>query len=555
VPHDPRTPLLYPSNWEEISERRIVRGFVEEPDEPWKDHLRRKLEERVPVLQFLNTPFETVRSVLQSRFGVTIFVDPEFNTPELREHPVDLPQVENKKLGNILNWIVSQLPPQGELLWALKDEAIYISNAEGVQGRSVVRSYDVRDLIMQLTDHKAPAISLASGGEGMVFEELEQLDVEPFTVDDLIDLITKNVQPTSWESAEDVSIEPTPQGMIVARNSPEVHREIEQLLSSFRDQRQLQVSIQSRFINLTDDLLDDIDIMYRGLSSRSVSYDGTNTFTSGIVNPVGKTADLRFLTPVVFDPQAAVATGSVTPGMTPLLQPNPFLLDLRGTKANAATAAGTVMQMNLLSDWQVSAILRTMHMTQRGSTLFMPHLTCFNTQRASLMVVNQRAYVRDFTIVTGVETIGADPEIGYVQTGTVFDVRPTVSADRKFITMEMRPSVATLLGFVPFNTPLAVSRGQTLTVTIQWPNISLHAVRSTVSMPDSGTVMMAGMTELAEVHQYTGVPFLSKIPIINMLTGRDRDTRERSNLVILTRAQVVDQREIEDLQFGRIDVR
>ncbi|MBI4229803.1 MAG: hypothetical protein HY608_03105 [Planctomycetes bacterium] len=551
IPYDPRTPLIYPSDWAQISARRQTRGFVEEPEQPWKEHLRRELQARVPRIGFPNTSFETVRSILQARFGITIFVDPKFNTQELREYPVDLPECENKKLEHILQWIVEQLPP-GELRYGLKDEAIYISDEEGIQGNSVTRSYDVRDLILQMTDHKAPQISLATGGEGMQFEEMEQLDVEPFTVDDLIEIIQKNVQPKSWETS-DVAIEPTPQGMIVVRNSPEVHREVEELLASFRDQRQLQVAIQSRFITVVDDLLDDIDVMYRGLGSRPIAYDGTSAFTSGIVNELGGSTDFRFLTPAVFDPQVPVATGSTAPGMTPLLQPNPFLLDLRGTKAPAATAAGAIVQMNLLNDWQVSAILRTMHMTQRGTTLFSPHLTCFNTQRASLMVVVQQAYVRDFTIVTGVNTIGADPEIGYVQHGMVFDVRPTVSADRKFITLEMRPSVATLLGFVPFNTDLAVSAGQTLTVTISWPNISLSAVRTTVSVPDTGTVMVGGMTRYTEVHQYTGLPFLSKIPILNLLTGRDRDARERENLVILTRAQVVDQREIGEMQFGRVD--
>ncbi len=550
IPYDMRTPLIYPTDWEQINERRQTRGFVEEPEEPWKEHLRRKLQERVPRIGFPNTAFEQVRSILQARFGVTIFVDPNFNTQDLKEYPVDLPECENKKLENILQWIVDQLPPVGQLRYGLKDETIYISDEEGVQGHSITRSYDVRDLILQLTDHHAPQISLASGGEGMQFEEKEQLDVEPFTVDDLIEIIKNNVQPKLWDIAE-VAIEPTPQGMIIVRNSPEVHREIEELLSDFRDQRQLQVAIQSRFITVLDDLLDDIDVMYRGLGSRPVTL-GANTFTSGITNPGGST-DFRFLTPSVFDPQAPTAAGSISPGNTPLLQPNPFLLDLRSTKGNAATAAGAIAQLNLLNDWQVSAILRTMHMTQQGTTLFSPHLTCFNTQRASLMVVVQQAYVRDFTIVTGVETIGADPEIGYVQHGMVFDVRPTVSADRKFLTLEMRPSVATLLGFVPFNTPLAVSRGQTLSVTISWPNITLSAVRTTVSVPDSGTVMIGGMTRYTEVHQYTGIPFLSKIPVLNMLTGRDRDSRERENLVVLTRAQVVDQREIEESQFGRID--
>ncbi len=49
--------------------------------------------------------------------------------------------------------------------------------------------------------------------------------------------------------------------------------------------------------------------------------------------------------------------------------------------------------------------------------------------------------------------------------------------------VDIRVTAAQLLGFVPFNTPLAVSRGQTLSVTISWPNITLQAYHGSVAAP------------------------------------------------------------------------
>ncbi|MBI4230031.1 MAG: hypothetical protein HY608_04265 [Planctomycetes bacterium] len=49
--------------------------------------------------------------------------------------------------------------------------------------------------------------------------------------------------------------------------------------------------------------------------------------------------------------------------------------------------------------------------------------------------------------------------------------------------LDLRLAAAQLLGFVPFNTPLAVSAGQTLTVTISWPNITLQAYHGSVAAP------------------------------------------------------------------------
>ncbi len=71
-------------------------------------------------------------------------------------------------------------------------------------------------------------------------------------------------------------------------------------------------------------------------------------------------------------------------------------------------------------------------------------------QRSVMLSATQQAYVRDFTIVTGVETIGADPEIGYAQGGLVQDVK-VVALDQYL------EALHTILG-IEFSSPEEVLR-------------------------------------------------------------------------------------------------
>ena len=64
-------------------------------------------------------------------------------------------------------------------------------------------------------------------------------------------------------------------------------------------------------------------------------------------------------------------------------------------------------------------------------------------KHANVFVASQIAYVRDFDIEIAQDAAIADPVVGTFQDGIALDVRPTISADRKYITLEMRPTVGT----------------------------------------------------------------------------------------------------------------
>jgi type II secretory pathway component GspD/PulD (secretin) len=143
-----------------------------------------------------------------------------------------------------------------------------------------------------------------------------------------------------------------------------------------------------------------------------------------------------------------------------------------------------------------------------------------------------------------------------VQDGFVLDVEGVISADRRYVTMTVQFDTSTVLGFDSQTVGGAVGgtgagggRGSDFNATIQLPEIQVQSIRTTVSVPDKGTILMGGQRRFAEVEIESGVPILSKIPIVNRFFTNRVDSEEELTVVMLMRPEIVIQSENEDLLF------
>ena len=123
----------------------------------------------------------------------------------------------------------------------------------------------------------------------------------------------------------------------------------------------------------------------------------------------------------------------------------------------------------------------------------------------------------------------------------VLDVKPVVSADRRFITLELRPTVATLVRPIPtFSTSLASGPiTASAPVIIQIPKLQKSSVRTTVTMPDGGTLLIGGLKFYEQVDATSEVPVLGQIPVLGFLFSRKGHFVNRRNLLVLITAQIV----------------
>jgi type II secretory pathway component GspD/PulD (secretin) len=97
-------------------------------------------------------------------------------------------------------------------------------------------------------------------------------------------------------------------------------------------------------------------------------------------------------------------------------------------------------------------------------------------------------------------------------------------------------------------------RGATSEASIQLPQMQVQAIRTTVSVPDKGTILLGGQRRFEEVEIESGVPVLSKIPIVNRFFTNRIDSQQELTLVMLMRPEIVIQSENEEILFpGLVD--
>jgi type II secretory pathway component GspD/PulD (secretin) len=82
-------------------------------------------------------------------------------------------------------------------------------------------------------------------------------------------------------------------------------------------------------------------------------------------------------------------------------------------------------------------------------------------------------------------------------------------------------------------------------ITIELPRVMVQDFMTTVSVPDSGTLLLGGTRTFSEADAETGVPILSKVPILKRLFNNRASTRSASNLLILIRPKIIIQAEEE----------
>jgi type II secretory pathway component GspD/PulD (secretin) len=119
-----------------------------------------------------------------------------------------------------------------------------------------------------------------------------------------------------------------------------------------------------------------------------------------------------------------------------------------------------------------------------------------------------------------------------------------VSNDRRYITLELQPTVADLLEPIPtFATTLASSFSP---VIIQLPEIRLQQARTTVRIPDKGSILIGGLKDISTVDRASETPFFAEIPVLSFLFSRKGRSDEMRHLMILVRAQITDLAEEEE---------
>ena len=169
----------------------------------------------------------------------------------------------------VLKHVLRLLLQQYDLGYTFENRVLLITQPQMAEGKPVLEVHDVRDLLGKIPDFPGPSLELAVGEEGsdptttFVPPEDEETIV---SAEQLETLIKQNISPQSWTEREgEVSIALTGNQQLLVVHTPKVQEEIRQFLGNLRSFTGAMVSIEARFLSVTDDFLEDIGHEFRGL--------------------------------------------------------------------------------------------------------------------------------------------------------------------------------------------------------------------------------------------------------------------------------------------------
>ncbi|KAA3608152.1 MAG: hypothetical protein DWQ01_13855 [Planctomycetota bacterium] len=428
----------------------------------------------------------------------------------------------------------------GQIRFVIDNGVVNVITAEEASGGQVVRNYQVRDIIRKVRDFVGKEINLSpSGGIDEVEEELPEKEATILTDVELQDAIQSNIEPDAWDDTAFLQIH---SGTLIVYANPSIHERIAQLLDDLRKAANIMVNIQVRFLKVEDSFLQDIGVDMRGLGDDA---------TSGLP---GKGSD-NILDDFGSDPGSPGSPGVLGTGndsglyyreagdnVNIISRTENLYSSGLGNENTLTNSGGLSLQYTYLDDADVGMILRAVEKSKRSEVVTQSELMVYNTSRANLTIANQVSYVADFDVEIAQAAAIADPIVRVAKDGIFLDVRPVVTADRRFAYIDVRPTVATLRRPIPtFQTSL----GAGSPVTLQLPELEVQKVRTRVLVPDGSTILLGGLKVAEEQELDSGVPFLSQIPVVSFFFSRKGTYESYQKLIILLTAQIVIPSELE----------
>lgn len=447
--------------------------------------------------------------------------------------------------------------------WQIKDGYVKVGLAEETKGEMEYRIYDIADVSHVVRDFPGMDISLLPPGAPPIPAGTDDDPLPAFNPEEIQALVQQNVAVQSWLDTE---AKPSiryvaSSGSLVVRQTGDVHGQIEKFLNDLRKTSNLMVEVQTRFLIAEDSFLEDIGFDWRGLGDNGnsgVAPSGGlgaappfNDFgaaplpgTQSQPGPIGTGTDPGFFTstgntPVIgkteniFDQNLA---GSTLNNLKTSVGVSTFENTVLNNNTTLTNSGGLTMQWINLGDRQSELILRAVEKSERIELVTAPRLLLHSGERANLSVTNQYAYVSGYSVEIAQAAAIADPIIDVVVDGAILDVRPVVSGDRKYITMEVRPTLATLRRPIE---KVVVGVGNGTPVTIEFPNLTIRKVRTTIVMPDGATMLLGGQSINEMRDAASGIPILRDIPLVGFFFDRKGQSISKRRLVILLQAKIV----------------
>lgn len=545
IPYQPSVRFPDRDFWLNVVGQRQAGVAPEIEHEPYEiQHIKRVLDTRTVTLSFSDTSLANVISFLQDITGLNIVIDPAVDA----EVTLTL-RLRDIVLKNALQLIMDQTG----YMYIFKESTIFITESGTVPGQGIFEIYNVSDILAKVQDFSGPEVRIfdpEAGGAGapggITFDDDgDEAEGDIIDADSLVELIRVATGEENWPEEEGGFGTITHhRGQLIVINTREIHKKIEEVLKNLRRNYGIFVVIEVRFVDVRNDFLEDIGIDYRGLGNGNAVIGTGFTLIGNNSGGTDSGVHKRVPTP---------ATENYAGRIQHVFDAFPDLIG--GARITPAVTSGLWLNSTWVEPFQIQAILHAREETLKTREMSSAMVTAHNRQRVFISVLRQRAYIADYDTSGqgGLAPIEVgDPIIRNFQEGIVLDVRPVVSSDRKYITINIQPtfSALTTATISTITVNMGTFAPSVLNGIIEIPEVFIERTFTSVTIPDGGTAMLGGLKEVTERKYVTSIPIMDKLPVLNWVFKRKGYVQERRNLVILVTGRIVILRDEEKALFG-----
>ena len=466
--------------------------------------------------------------------------------------PINMDEISSVPLRAALKLLLEAVSGGfAELGHTIEDGVITIATVDSLPSEMETLVYDVTDLIGSPADfyEQSPTGGGSSMGGGSIGGGFssdsgnrqrtpEQMRAEALQrALDLITLIQNTINPESWyEIGGEGSATVYENKKLVIRQTRSVHSKIDELFTEMRKSLGHQVSIEARFLLVGENFLEDVglDIDFRYNAHGRMGVIGFEQGSAG--------ATVMMQTPI---------SGSLGASPTNI-----------GASVAAMSVSGSYGNM-LLNDLQVDFLLRATEAHSDSKAVTAPKVSVLSGESAALRVQKIFGYPSDIQITT--QTTGGESDQSFltvnyqenwVTTGSILNVTPTIMPDKKNVLLSIIAELQDFLGFRPHNINLGLfgdTPGAGASFNIQFPETEVSRVQTRVCVPDGGTLLLGGQKMTIEVEKESGVPILSKLPLVGRLFSNRGKIRDHRVLLILVKPTIILQSEAEAKAIASVE--
>ena len=529
--------MTYPKNWKDLVGKR--KSDQEMAVDPANYAVYRELDKEVDLSALTEeTTFSEAIEMIKNSVSpalkiVVLWRDLSDNAYVEQDTPINVTMPGSVKISVALKLILGSVAGGfAELDYAIKDGIITVATVDALPNRMEIRQYSIAELLGKpanfITDMDTSEMGYSgdSGSSGVPTNNNDQQtsdDAETQTsqqVQDIITLIQDTVAPESWyDAGGEATIKQGPNQRLVVSQSPENHVKIAKLLKGLRSSLGQQIAIEARFLIVTENFIEQLGIDF-DVSQNLGSKWGTWTLSQN-------------------------SATNTTPGATGV----PGSLGASGLLPSVLSGG----YGSIFDDLQVSFLVHAVQSHRDATTLNAPKVTVLNGESATISVLTSKSYVSDFDFENITQagdnqdtTIIADPTIDTLFDGVVLNVTPTITADKKYVLL----NVTTSFTSTNFNKTYDMPASDTVSYKIELPESQIADVKTRVLVPDSGTLLIGGQKLSSDVNMDDGIPVLSKLPLIGRLFENRSQVKDSNILLILIKPTLMFYDELEENATG-----